>query len=881
LLAKLTNLLRHQRAEQEMNREISSHLALLQDEFERQGLSAEQARKAARRAYGGVEQSKELHRAERSILWIEQMAQDLRHACRGLLKSPVFLTIALLSLGFGMGLNTAIFTLVNGILLKRLPVADPDRTVLLGAQMDNFESPAFSFPAFRELHRQDSIFDDSVGSSSRSAILEVDDQPKKVDCELVTGTYFQFFHTRPALGRLLDEEDDRVEGAHPVCVISYVCWQTDFGRDSRVLDRTIRIDGVPIQIVGVLEPTFVGAELQHRYDLWLPTSMSADLGTSRESPNRVWLHILARLRPGVTLREAASRLESASPSIEDLLPKDRANAGAIYKIHDGSKGFSYQRSILREPLSVLMGAVILVLLVACVNLANLLLARATERHQEFAIKLSLGISRWRLIRQLMLESFLLAVAGGVLAILLSFVLTRALLDLFNAGSRFGTIHVTPDRTVLLFALGLCILTALITGLYPALHASRADTSAALKGASLYGLRRSLVRRTLIVVQVTLAVVLLFGASLHAHSLAKLKTVDLGYDISQVLTVDIAPRGPRKNRTPAATPADFDDILDRVRSMQGVDSAAFSEPGVLSGSSMTSDIKITGKSGEVRQIENVHYLFASPGYLSTMRIPLLQGRDFEAADREGSLAVGMVNERLASQLWPGENPIGKHLNGWSTKTTPELEVIGLVGNTKYTDVREKTEPVVYQPLDQGGMTSGALEVRCRGALAPLEAGIRAMIRSFAPDYEISNAASMVLMRDNIIAQDRLLAFLSSLFGTLGTVLALIGIYGLISYSVSRRTREVGVRMSIGARSIDVLWLFLREVTILLGVGLLIGLPLAIGLARFLQGMLFEVSTSDPLGISTTVAMLALGGLLASFFPARRATRINPVHALRYE
>jgi predicted permease len=863
-----------------MNREMASHLALLQDYFENKGLDAEQARRAALRAYGGLEQAKEIHRAERSVVWIEQVFQDLRHACRSLAKSPIFLTVALLSLAFGIGVNMAIFTLVNGILLKRLPVADPDRIVQLGARLDRFESMGFSFPAFRELHRLDSIFADSIAFSSRSAILEVDDQPQKVECELVTGTYFPFFGARLALGRLLDEEDDRVEGSHPVCVISYACWQTHLGRDPRVLDRTIRVDGVPFQVVGVAEPAFVGAELQHRYDVWLPTAMSADLGTSRESPHRVWLHILARLRPGVEFPEAASRLQSASTSIEEALPKDRANADAIYQIHDGSKGFYYERSKLREPLSVLMGAVILVLLVACVNLANLLLARATERRQEFAIKLSLGISRWRLMRQLLLENLVLSLAGGVLAILLSLVLTRALLDLFNAGSRFDTIQVTLDSTVLLFGLGLCTLTALITGLYPAFRASRTDTSAGLKGASLCGPSRGFVRRVLIVVQVTLAVVLLFGASLHARSLAKLKTIDLGYDISQVLTVDIAPRGPQKTTETSAIPPAFGDILDRVRGLQGVDSAAFSEPGVLSGASMTSDVEVTDPSGQVRHVNNVHYLFATPGYLSTMKIPLLQGRDFQTADRQGSAGVCIVNQYLASELWHGENPIGKHLNGWST-ATPDIEVVGLAGNTKYTGVREERRPIVYQAFDQGLMTSGVLEVRCRDALGPPEASIRDVIRSSAPDYQVSNAASMVLMRDNDIAQDRLLAFLSSLFGTVGMVLALTGIYGLISYSVSRRTREVGVRMSVGARSIDVLWLFLGEITLLLAAGLLLGLPLALGLARFLQAMLFEVSTHDPPGILATVAILASGGLLASFFPARRATRVNPVQALRYE
>src|SRR5262245_13192426 len=505
LLAKFSNTVYHEQAEQEMNREIGSHLALLADEFERQGLLPEQARLAARRVYGGVEQARELHRAERSIVWIEQLVQDGRHACRSLAKSPAFLAIAILSMALGIGVNTAIFTLVNGILLKSLPVPDSHRIVQLGAQLEKFESAGFSYPAFRELHRQDAIFADSIGFSSRSAILELDDLSRQCDCRLVTGSFFSFLNARPALGRLLGDEDDQVEGAHPVCVISYACWQEHFGRHADVLDRKIRIDGIPVQVVGVASASFAGAELQRRYDVWVPTSLSTDLGTPRESPNTVWLHVLARLKRGISFTEAASRLEAASPSIESALPKGRANADATYKIHDGSKGFSYQRSTLRQPLSILMGAVVLVLLVACPNLANLLLSRAADRNQEFTIKLSLGISRSRLVRELLIESVVLALAGGVLAVLLSIVLTSALLNLFNAGSRFDTLHVAPDGSVLLFALGLCILTALVTGLYPAWHASRTDTSAGLKGASLYGLRGTFLRRTLIVLQVTLAV----------------------------------------------------------------------------------------------------------------------------------------------------------------------------------------------------------------------------------------------------------------------------------------------------------------------------------------------------------------------------------------
>jgi predicted permease len=869
LRSKLRNFFGRRRADQEMVREIASHLALLEDEFLRRGMDLPEARLAARRAYGGVEQSKELHRDARSLVWLEQMRQDLRHAWRSLRKSPAFVAVALLSLAFGIGVNTAIFTLVNGILLKTLPVPDPRRIVQLSAHVDKFESNTFNFPVYRELRRQSSIFADAIAFTSLPATLDLSGDQSKIALEMVTGSYFAFFGARPALGRLLDEEDDRVERAHRVCVLSYGTWQSHFGGDGSVLNRMVRIGGVPLRVVGVAAPDFIGAELQRRYDLWVPTALAVDFtGHTRETPNYIWLKVMARLRPGMPPAEAKSRLASVSPSIEGALPQDRANAGALYYFRDASKGFDSWRTELRDPLLILMGAVTVVLLVACANLANLLLARANERHQEFAIKLSLGISRWRLLRQLLVETFLLAFAGGLAAYFLSVGLTRFILVLFNAGQRYTNLHVAPDVYVLMFTFSVSVLTAVIAGLYPAWQASRTDSTPGLKGATL-GLRRGLVRRSLILVQVALAVVLLFGGSLFAHSLRNLKTVDLGYDIDHLLTAEID----ALTLDRPATHSGLVNLLTRVRQFPDVESAALSNPAVLTGALMSGDLTINEDS---RHVDEVSFQIVSPGYFRTMRIPLFRGRDFQPADRKGSSPVAVVNQRLASLLSPGQDPIGKHFNGWSTKN---IEVVGVAGNSTYQNVREGQRPIVYLAFDQQGDWA-PLQIRYRGSAGQVEREVRQLVKTSAPGFEVASVSAMVLMRDTIIAQDRLLAFLSTLFGALGTTLALVGIYGLISYSVTRRTREIGIRMSIGAQRSDVLWLFLRESASLVAGGMLIGLPLALLLARFLRKMLFEVSTSDPLGISVTLALLVFGGLLASVIPARRATRVNPVQALRY-
>jgi predicted permease len=524
-----------------------------------------------------------------------------------------------------------------------------------------------------------------------------------------------------------------------------------------------------------------------------------------------------------------------------------------------------------------MGAVSLVLLVACANLANLLLARAAERRQEFAIKLAIGISRWRLMRQLLVETALLAAAGGFCALLAGSALTRAILSLFNAGSQWSVLHVSPSTAVLGFTFGACLLTVVLAGVYPAWNASRTDPAPGLHASSLSG-RHGLMRRTLIMVQVALAVVLLFGASLFSHSLRNLKVIDLGYRIDHVLNVDIGLSGTLKELKGTVAPPEMREVLDRVRHIPGVESAALNEPGILSGGMLATSFKLTDAGSGGRAMESVNVVVTSPDFFATMRLRLLRGRDFSKADGPGDPPVAIVNQGLAALAWPGQSPIGKHIDGQGRKG---IEVIGVIADTHYREIRRKPDPTVYLAYDQQPTVGGALELRCRGAMAPIESAVRQIVRSAAPGYEVSHASSMELLRDNQISQERLLAFLSSLFGALGTTLALVGIYGLIAYSVMRRTREIGIRLSVGAQRRDVLWLFLREASLLLAAGMLVGLPLALLLARFVGKLLYQVPTLDPASVAATVALVALGGVAASLLPARRAARVDPLAALRSE
>lgn len=826
----------------------------------------------------GVEQAKNQYRDQRSFVWLDQLWQDVRHAARSLRKSPSFSLVAVLSLALGIGVNTAIFTLVNGILLKRLPIPEADRVVQLEARGRTWTSDGLSYPQLVELRNQKAIFSEVIGFSSNRAVLDLGGTSQQVDLQLVTGNYFSFFHAVPALGRLLTGEDDRIEDAHPVCVLSYQAWHTRFGADPRLIGRIVRIDTFPFVIVGVAGPDFTGAELQSRHEIWVPSAMAQQVTwNARGNPHVVWLGALAKLQPGLPVAEARARLKAVSKGIDELLPKERANADATFDFVDGSKGYDFFRTRLRQPLAILMAAVGLILLIACANLTNLQLARATERTQEFSVKLSLGISRLRLMRQLLIESLLLTFAGGAIAIMVARELIAALLRLFSAGETWKILAVRMDSAVLWFTFTVCAFITVAVGIYPAWAAAQTDITPALKGGSAKGLQRRFVRRTMIVIQIGLAVVLLFGASVFSHSLRKLKTVDLGFDIDHVAVIDINFRG----KEPITGSQALDELLNRVQHLPGVESADLANPSMLSGESMTSIVKARdgSQTGAPRSVDNTYFVFASPHYFATLRMPLLGGRDFSNRDRKGSTPVAIVNQRLATMLWPGEDPIGQQIiGGWNNENPV---VVGVVGNSKYTNVRQELKPILYEPLDQMGLVSASLEIRGRIPLAQLERQVRKMVASGAPGFQVGDVSTMELLRNHGIAQDRLLTFLSVLFGLLGTTLALVGIYGLISYSVTRRTREIGIRMSVGAQRSQVLLLFLREVFVLVAIGTAFGLPLALAAAKPLKSFLYEVSATDPLGIAITLLLISIGGIAASFWPARRATQVDPVEALRYE
>lgn len=876
ILAKLAALLRRDRAEAELSREVAAHLALLEDDFRAQGMSEEEARLAARRSYGNVELTKELHRDEWRFAWFEALVQDLRAAWRSLRKSQGFAATAIVTLALGIGANTEIFTMVNGVLLKKLPVADPERIVQIKATFPPGMGPTemlyFNYPQFEELRRQETVFQDVVAVAPRTVTLQLDGEQPRLELELVTGSFFSFFSVEPSLGRLIEPLDDE-DGSELVCVLAYSTWRRLFRGDPQVVGRTVEVNDVPMRVIGVAAPGFVGADLQRPTEMWAPTVafLTPVPGLTRDTDKLTWLQLLGRLQEGTSLGASSAWLQDASPQIEEALPPRPRGRTVVYSLQDGSAGLSEWRGKLSTPLWILMAAVTLVPLIACANLANLLLARMNDRTQEFAIKLSVGIGRWRLIRQLFVETLLVVLLGGAAALALSSGLTRLVLALHNEGARSRPLELLPDHVVLLYAAGACVLSALVAGLYPAWRASRTGFSLGPATKSERGLNRSLARRSLIVFQVALAIVLLFGSVLFARSLRNLRTIDLGYSADRILSVQVSrvdPRAGSKDNEPLV----LAEPLARMRQLPGVESAAYSGIGVLLGRVGVGRVQVTLPDGETTMVDNVYTNNVGSGYFSTLQTPLLHGREFNASDLTDGSAVAMVNESLAKKAWPGQDPIGRQIGG-------DAKVVGLVADSKYADVREDALPIVYRTFKKFDTFGGTIQIRFRGSAAALDRELGQLIAVAAPDFKISESTTIDALRERVISQDRLLSFLALLFGLLGVGLALVGIYGLISYSVAQRTHEIGVRVSVGAQRSQIVRLVLSEATALVVLGIALGVPAALVLSTWLESLLYEVTPSDPSHVAATLVILVLGGMAAAYLPALRATRINPLEALK--
>jgi predicted permease len=892
--------------EREYEREIRAHMELEQEECRAAGTAPDEARYAARRAFGNITFHQEVMREMWGWNSLERLHQDLRYAVRMMAKSPGFTLIAVLSLALGIGGNTAIFSLMNAVMLRSLPVAEPDRLLLFGKGrwtgitdgMPDRSWQLFSYPFYRDVQHKSEVFSGVAAMMSlpndMRALVSGNPESEPLHARLVSGTYFEVLGVKPAIGRTFSDAEDQVPGGNPVAVMSHSWWQRRFAQDPSVLGKTLTVGSTIFKIIGVAAPEFFGTTVGESPDVWIPMAMNAQLppgwggDKALTEPLFQCLDILARLKPAVTAAQASAQVNllfkqnlrvvaGSNPSQKTLADIRRASI----ELTPGGRGLSQIRQQFSMALRFLMAAVGLVLLIACANIANLLLARAAGRQREIAVRLSLGAGRLRLIRQMLTESMLLSLLGGIAGVVFAAWAGRLLVNMVSSGAEPIPLRVAPDARVLLFTTLLSVATGILFGLAPALRATRVDLSAPLKEGRAGALSRSRNRlaQALIVSQVATSAVLLIGAGLFVRSLVNLRNVDTGFNKENVLLVETDKTAlGYKDDDPRLTSV-YRQVEQRIAETPGVRAASFSMFTFQMGAS-TDDIYPNGRPAPPENQREIHQNTVGPAFFAAMGLPLTLGRAFDRNDTPQSPKVAIVNETMARLFFPGESPLGQRF-GHSPKSSGEYEIVGVVKDAKYESLREKPTPMAFYPDAQDVKFLGSLIVRYTGDDRALVPAIRRAIADTNRDLPITEVHSLAEQVDGSLVGDKLTARLSSFFGLLALTLASIGIYGVLSYAVARRTSEVGLRMALGAPRATVLWLVMRDVLGPVIIGLAIGVPAALASSRLVSGMLYGLPSVDPLSIATAAVVLIAVAGLAAYLPARRASRVDPCVALRYE
>jgi predicted permease len=830
------------------------------------------------------------------------LLQDLRYGFRILRKAPLFASVAVLSLALGIGANAAIFTLINQLILQLLPVKHPEQLILLTARGYHYGSNtgdnAISYPMYQDFRDKNQVFNGMFCRHGMTLSLSFEGRTELVAGETVSGNYFPVLGVGAALGRVFTASDDLTQGGHPVAVLSYRYWKTRFAGDRNAIGKKIVVNGYPLTIVGVSQPGFDGVEPGYSPQIRIPITMQDDLPRDPfpqlNKRRRRFVQAFGRLKPGITLERAKAGLQPLFHQILQMEVQQPAFAKATdyskqqflrmwMDVLPASKGRSELRRQFSKPLLALMAIVALVLLIACSNLANLLIARASSRQKEIAVRLALGASRRRLVCQLLVESVLLSAMGGAAGLGLALVMDKALVGLLPAGTMPLTISGTPDGSVLAFTLLVSLATGVIFGLVPALQATRPQLASTLKdqaGAVVGGTSVAL-RKSLVVAQVALSLLLLIGAGLFIQSLKNLKELNPGFQTENLLTFSVEPTLNAYKEEWALEY--YRQLTERLQGLPGVTSVALAVIPVLADNEWDNWVTIEGYSAKQGEIPDPHMQFASPGFFETLNIPVLLGRDFTIKDDKKAPKVGIVNAKFAKRYFGNGSPIGRHLGmGGDPGTKMDIEIVGVAGDTKYENMRDEVPYELYIPYHQADFVSGmSAYVRTRGNPASLFATLRREVRKVdatVPMYDLRTVEQQV---ENSLVTERLLAALSTVFGSLATLLAATGLYGVMAYMVARRTPEIGIRMALGAGRSSVLWLVMREVFLLAAVGLAIGLAAAWALTRLVEAQLFGVQPFDPMTMVLATMGIASVAMLAGYLPARRATTIDPMRALRFE
>jgi len=875
------------------------------------GETIEKAEAATRREFGNVGLVMEATREIWGWTWIEQLGPDLRYALRMLLRSPVLTSVAVLSLALGIGANTAIFSVINALMLRRLPVRSPEQLVMLrrddGFQAEFWRYLGFSYPHFERLRDTAQVFSDlstislldrfnvTVGGPGGGL------DPGQVRVALISGNYLSMLGVNARVGRALTGDDDSVPGGHPVAVISDSYWRRQFASSTDILERTLTLNGTSYDIVGVMPPGFTGDWVGRPADIWIPMMMQSQV--MPEMPGLLtkgngWLRVVARLKPGVTVQEAQAAVQTiyyrllreqagANPSREQM----QYIAQVRLELRPAGNGFSPERLSLAQSLAILMVVAGAVLLIACANVANLLLARSEARRTEIAMRLALGAGRARLARQLLTESILLAMMGAALGLVFAALGTNVLSTVSlgsvqmdaRGTSSWLSLDLHPDLRDFAFATGLCMIAGILFGLAPAYRGSMVSVSRSLmeRGPSGGGSGGQFgLGRLLVISQVAVSLVLLIGAGLFVRTLRNLRSLDPGVDRQHLLLVWTAPgqtgrQGPVLARFVHA-------VQERISSLPGVLSASASNHGFLDGHEGGGDSERYKIEGHIAKPGKFGGRVAiTPGFFETAGIPLLAGRDFTERDLDTSPHVAIINETMARFFFEDENPIGRHFGMPGDMGTP-IEIVGVVKDAKFGTPRDAglTE---YWPYLQiiGLMRTMCVEVRTGGNPTAIASRVRQELHDIDPGLPVLRIDTIEEQLNDVLAQERWIAGLSVFFGAVAALLACLGLYGVISYTVARRVPEIGIRLALGAAPADVLGMVLKESMLLVVAGVAIGVPVTLAAARLISARLYGVSAADPLTIAAAASLMTAVAALAGFLPAWRASRVDPMIALRYE
>ncbi len=915
----LKRLFRRSAEDADLSAELESHLAHEIDDNLARGMSPEEARRQAYIKLGNPQRIRDQVWEMNRIAWLEDTWRDFRYAARVLAKAPGFTLVALLVMALGIGANTAIYSFLDSLLLRSLPVSDPASLVVLNwhakpAQQDfvmqsmsgdveddpklGSVSGIFPYPAFEILQKSDAVFSDVFAychtREVRAVSVAVNGQADTAAGELVSGTYFQGLGVAPFAGRVVLPDDDRV-GAANVVVVSHAYAEKRFGAAASVTGRLILINNLPFTVIGVTPPDFFGVDPSSVPDFFVPMHANLVLGAGDAfgfqpadylDRNYYWVETMARLRPGVSLEQAQAQL---APRFQHWVAttaqndQQRANLPVLY-LKQGAGGLDTLRRQFSKPLYVLMTLVALILAIACSNVANLLLVRAASRRREIALRLTEGASRWRVARQLLTESVLLAALGGALGVLVALGGIRFLTVLLAGGSNQDLLRAELNWHVLAVTAGLALLTGMAFGLVPALQSTKVDLVDALKETrgsqprprhGRFNFLPISVNQALVVGQIAISLLILVAAGLFVRTLSNLQSVNLGFNRENLLLFQLNATQ-SGHRNPEI--ADFyGRVRQRLAEIPGVQSVGLARGSLIGGEDQM-PISRPGAPPD----RATRYLTVGPQFLTTMQIPILSGRDVEESDRPGTPSVAVINERFAKINFPGENPLGKHLI-LGINPGRDMEIVGVARSAHYGDLRRETPPVVYIPYNQGYPLPNEMTfaLRIKGDPLAFVNTVREIVHQADAGLPLSEVRTQKAEIGDAMHQETVLAELCSAFAMLALTIACVGLYGTISYTVARRTGEIGIRMALGAQRGPVLWMVLREVVVLAAVGLAISLPVALGTSKFVESFLFGMKPNDPVALGTAIGILLVAALLAGCVPARRAAQIDPMTALRHE